>query len=362
MQQIALAKSALGSERSVAIQQAQNTRYVFVLVRNNPEFLGIPNTGEFDLAAMLERAYGIGAFENIWSVEGLGHVYTQRTWAMKWNAANDAAGILTDGQAAHLPTKSLTMMHAGLGLGFAESLIKHINPASSRWELETVLSLYIELCKRNSRAGYVGCALESLGLVTRCFNFPLVGPVHETLAELDPLAWEYFWRGAGRAIYFSPAHLLQPLYSPWIAAHQEAPNARILDILKSGLSWPANIVNMRTPEVFTAFIRRYGIDEHNHRAIINGVAASTTMALDITPGHPVVQTYLNYVPETADPDIRRLWEILVRDPVQKAVSRYQPVLSRHAMMEEVFRFQDLDVLVDRLEAGNAAPVELPGVA
>lgn len=362
LQQLALAASAVGPERSIVVQQAQNTRYVFVLVRNNPEFLGIPKTGEFDLSAMLERAYGIGAFENIWSVEGLGHVYTQRAWAMKWKADGDATGILTDGQAASLPAKSLTMMHAGLGLGFAESLIKHLNPASTRRELESVLNLYIQLCQRNSRLGYVGCALESLGLVTRCFNYPLVRPIHETLAEVDPLAWEYFWRGAGRAIYFSPAHLLQPVYSPWIAAHQEAPDRRVLDILKSGLSWPANIVNMRTPQVFLAFLRRYGTDEGNHAAIINGVAASTTMAVDITPGHPVVEAYLDYVPETSDHEMRRLWEMLVHEPVQNAVKRYQPVLSRHNMLQEVFRFQDLEALVSGLELGDAAHGEMTSVA
>jgi hypothetical protein len=343
----ALALAAAGPQRSHCIQQAKNTRYIFVIVRNNPEMLGIPKQGEFDLATFIQKAYGIGEFENIWSVEGLGHVYSQRTWQLKWNASDEARGILTEGQALCLPDKSLTMMHAGLGLCLAESITKRLTPDTDFKEIERVLSAFIKLCNNNSRPGYVGCALESLGLVTRCFNYQVVDPVQQVLARLDPIAWEYFWRGAGRAIYFAPAHLVQPFYSPWIAAEQEAPNEQAHEILKAGLAWPANIVNMQYPGIFEDFIRRYGVLPENQRAISHGVAASTTMAMDITPDHPVVKAYLEYVP--ADPKIHQLWETLVRSPVYKSVHRYQPVLRKHAMMDQVFRFQDLDALVDRLE-------------
>ena len=81
--QLSLAAAAVGPNRALYLQQAKNTRYIFVLVRNNPEEIGIPKQGEFDLAAFQDKAYGIGDFENIWSVEGLGHVYSQRTWILK---------------------------------------------------------------------------------------------------------------------------------------------------------------------------------------------------------------------------------------------------------------------------------------
>ena len=360
--QRALALAAIGPQRSLCIQQAKNTRYIFVLVRNNPEMLGIPKAGEFDLATFIQKAYGIGEFENIWSVEGLGHVYSQRTWQLKWNASEDAHGILTDGQALCLPDKSLTMMHAGLGLCLAESIMKQLTPDTGFKEVERVVAAFIKLCNNNSRPGYVGCALESLGLVTRCFNYQVVDPVQQVLAELDPVAWEYFWRGAGRAIYFAPAHLAQPLYSPWIAAEQEAPNDRAHEILKAAIAWPANIVNMQYPGIFEEFVRRYGVLPENRRAIAQGVAASTTMAMDITPDHPVVKAYLEYVPASPDPKIHQLWETLVRCPVHKSVHRYQPVLKRHGMMDQVFRFQDLDALVDRLEPSATTSGKTPAQA
>jgi hypothetical protein len=349
MDQSSLALAAIGSQRDLYAQQAKNTRYIFTLVRNNPEKIGIPKTGEFDLDLFMDKAYGIGDFENIWSVEGLGHVYSQRTWDMKWNMSEDAHDILIEGQAARMPLKSLCMMHAGLGLAVAESLMKQLNPDSTAKETERVLKIFIKMCNNNSRPGYVGCALESLGLVTRCFNYPMVGLVQKVLADLDPTAWEFFWRGAGRALYFSPGHMVQPLFSPWIAAEQEAPNDRAHKILKAGISWPTNIVNMRQPEIFEDLIRRRGADEENEGTILHGVAASTTMAMDTTPNHPVVKAYLERQPKSKDPKVLALWEKLVRTPVYKAVHRYQPLFHANGMMDQVFRLQDLDALADRLD-------------
>ena len=350
--QLGLAAAAFGPNSALYTQQAKNTRYIFVLVRNNPEEIGIPKQGEFDLADFHDKAYGIGDFENIWSVEGLGHVYSQRTWILKHNVSEDAHGILIDGQAKVLSEKSLCMMHAGLGLAVAESLIKQLTLHSPIREVERVLRVFIKLCNNNSRPGYVGCALESLGLVTRCFNYPMVDLVQRVLADVDPIAWEFFWRGAGRALYFSPGHMMQPLFSPWIAAEMEAPNERAFKILKAGISWPTNIVNMRHPWIFEDLIKRRGAAELSEGTIRHGVAASTTMAMDTTPNHPVVKAYLDYKPRSSDPKVHELWQKLVHEPVYRAVHRYQPILSRHKMMDQVFRLQDLDALVDRLEASE----------
>jgi hypothetical protein len=343
------ADATLGQQEGIHSQQAKNTRNVFTLVRNNPERIGIPKSGEFDLATFMDKAYAIGDYENIWSVEGLGHVYSLRTWDLQWDCSEDAHGILIDGQAASMPDKSLTMMHAGLGLCLAESLMKQLTPDSSTKETERVLKAFIKLCQNNSRPGYVGCALESLGLVTRCFNYPMVGLVEKVLADINETAWEFFWRGAGRALYFSPGHMVQPLYSPWIAAEAEAPNDRVLNILKAGISWPTNIVNMKKPAIFEDLIKRRGEEEEEAGTIAHGVGASTTMAMDITPNHPLVKEYLAYVPASSDQKVKDRWKKMVHDPVYKAVHRYQPVLKAHNMMDQVFRFQDLDALVDRLD-------------
>ena len=131
------------------------------------------------------------------------------------------------------------------------------------------------------------------------------------------------------------------------SAHEQA-----FKILKAGISWPTNIVNMRHPEIFEDLIKRRGAAEENEGTIRHGVAASTTMAMDITPNHPVVKAYLEYKPKSTDPKVQALWQKLVHEPVYRAVNRYQPILKRHKMLDQVFRFQDLDALVDRLEASE----------
>jgi hypothetical protein len=359
-EQLSITIAAVGRDRALYGQMAANTMEIFTLVRNNPEKLGIPEHGEFSLAEFQEKAYGVGDFENIWTVEGLGHVYSQRTWILRHNVSEDATGLMIDGQAECLTEKSLCMMHAGLGLCLAESVIKQITLTSSEKEVERVLRAYIKLCKDNSRPGYAGAALESLGLVTRTFNYPLLDIVQRVLADTDREAWEYFWRGAGRGLLFSPGHIAQPVFSPWITAELEAPNEYAFNSLKAGLTWATNVVNMRHPAIMEDVIKRHGAAEEKTGSIRHGVAASTTMAIATTPDHPVVKQYLEYKPQSQNPRIHELWEKLVREPAYRAVYRYQPILARNNQLEAVFRFQDLDALVDRLEAAethSAATVE-----
>lgn len=360
MRQLRFAGAAVTTERSTAIQQAVNTRYIFELVRNNPELLGIPREGRFDLLAYLERAHGVGAFESIWSVEGLGHVYTQRRWACDWGAAEDASGILIEGEAAHLPPSTLTMLHAGLGLGFAEGLLKQLRPDADPAEVERVVAAFLRLCRANARPGYVGCAFESLGLVTRCFNVLLTEKIAAALANLDPTARDYFWRGVGRAIYFSPAHLIPPLCSPWIAAEQEADSPETRQALHAGIAWPASIVNMRTPAILERFILRHAVDPASEAAIVHGVTASATMAVDIASGASVIGRYLEHTPDPRQPGLAALWERLVHNPVEAAINRHHPILRQHGALEEVFRFQDLEALTTALETRlDAAPDARP---
>jgi hypothetical protein len=351
--QLSVTAAAIGEDRQLYGQMAANTMEIFTLVRNNPEKLGIPEHGEIDLAAFQAKAYGVGDFENIWTVEGLGHVFSQRTWILRHNVSPDAKGILIDGQAECLTEKSLCMMHAGLGLCLAESLIKQVTLKGSEKEVERVLRTFIRLCKENSRPGYAGAALESLGLVTRTFNYPLLDLVQRVLADTDAEAWQYFWRGAGRGLLFSPGHIAQPVFSPWITAELEAPNEYAFNSLKAGITWATNVVNMRHPSIMEDVIKRRGAAEEKTGSIRHGVAASTTMAMATTPNHPVVHQYLQYKPKSQDPKVHELWDKLVREPVYRAVHRYQPILARHNRLEEVFRLQDLDALVDRLEASES---------
>jgi hypothetical protein len=110
---------------------------------------------------------------------------------------------------------------------------------------------------------------------------------------------------------------------------------------------------MRHPAIFEELIKTRGTAEENQYTIAHGVAASTTMAMDITPHHPLVKEYLDYVPASNDSKVRELWKKLVHDQVDKAMHVYQPLFHKQKMMDQVFRVQDLDALAASIKKSEA---------
>src|SRR5215208_5054439 len=111
----------------LAWQMLRNNYEVFNLVKNVSSLLHISDgEQQFDLRRVVEEAYALGAYPDLWAVEGLGHVYSMTFW----NRGGPIRGILPDERASVLPAKSLTMMHAGIGLGFAQQLLNTVTPYS----------------------------------------------------------------------------------------------------------------------------------------------------------------------------------------------------------------------------------------
>src|SRR5262249_20589424 len=191
---------APGVSSRLAWQEIKNKYEVFNLVKNVGELLAIPEGAEFPLAELVEKAYALGAYPDLWAVEGLGHNYAMAFW----KPPEPVRELLICERASILPEKCLTMMHAGLGLAFAEQLLKTITPYSPAGEIRRVLKEFITLCRENSRDGYAGAAYESLGLVTRTWHAQMMSVIDRALQEMAPEILGYFWHGAGRALYFLP--------------------------------------------------------------------------------------------------------------------------------------------------------------
>src|SRR5205085_4688986 len=65
----------------LAWQELRNNYEVFNLVKNVSSLLRIPtDEREFDLARLVEEAYALGAYPDLWAVEGLGHDYAVLFW------------------------------------------------------------------------------------------------------------------------------------------------------------------------------------------------------------------------------------------------------------------------------------------
>ena len=326
---------------ALAVEQARNNVEVFTLVRNIRTRLGLDPSEDIDLARDVQSAYGLGAYADLWAIEGLGHDYT----VLRLDCGDETA-IMVDGPATALPASTLTMMHAGLGLAFAERVLPALAPCDDAGRFRAVLSRYVSLCDANSRPGYRGAAYESLGLVARMWHPQLVAPIDAALMRMDEGLAAYFWHGVGRALYFLPAYII-PLLSPWCSIDREAPHDLGRSNLTAGLAWAWTLVNVRQPPIMRELIRTRGDRLARSDAFANGVASAVVMASDITPDDPYIVAFASI---DADPraDGGAAWQHLVHGPAQAALKTYGPVLRRYQALDQVFRYTDLPALVARL--------------
>ena len=241
------------------------------------------------------------------------------------------------------------MLHAGIGLDFADRLVSQLAPGSPASEVRAILQQFIELCKTNSRDGYLGCALESLGLVSRDFHPDVFKIVAQQFEEMAPDFAGFFWHGAGRALYFSRKYFLPVLCALCDVGEIATTEPQQLSAI-AGLSWAVTLVNMRNPAVMENQIRLQMDNAPLIRAYTNGVVSTTIMREDTTPAQAYVAAYIQHKPQ--NPDIARAWNNLITVPVTTALQSYYPVLLSHHAMDQVFRYQDLGKLVDELSHGH----------
>ena len=323
-------------------EELQNNFEVFKLVKNVSQLLDIPSAGEdFDLLEAIDKAYALGQFPDLWAVEGLGHDYAMTFW----RKGRPIRGILTEGQATALPQKSLTMMHAGMGLAFASQLLNTITPYSSPSRIKGVLQEYATLVKNNSRKGYEGAVYESLGLVTRFWHEPLVHTLDTYMLEVEPEMVSYFWHGVGRALYFFPTYFVPGLLSVWIPVEAEPPYELAKQNMVAGLAWATTLVDLRQPRIMETILNSYSDIISRTPAFTNGVMSALIMASDVTPGDDYIRRFLEYKP--LDSQVAQIWERLIGGPGRDAVQRIYPVLKEQGQLGEVFHYQDLSELIGR---------------
>jgi hypothetical protein len=336
----------------LAWQELKNNYEVFNLVKNVSSLLNIPSEDkDFNLGQLVAEAYELGAYPDLWAVEGLGHDYAMIFFPL-WGKGQPVRGILTDERASVLPAKSLTMMHAGLGLAFAQQLMNRITPYSPAADIRSVLHEFIQLVNDNSKKGYEGAAYESLGLVTRFWHSQMVNLVERHLWEVEPEAVSYFWHGVGRAHYFLPIFFVPGLLSPWLVIEREASHELALFNMIAGLAWATTIVNVRQPQIMENFLKNQGEQVSQTPAFTNGVMSTLIMGIDITPDDVYIKQFLQYQPNPADQRVVKLWNDLVGRPANDAVQRTYPVLREHQRLGEVFHYQNLLELAERLQMGR----------
>lgn len=316
-----------------------NKLEVYLLVKRVARRIGVPPAGEpFDLEGLVERSYDLGDFAALWAVEGLGHDYAFHFWPSEgW-----PEGLLRGGRAAGLPAKSLTMLHAGIGLAFAQRLLAGA-PDVSRTGRTTTAAVadVLAACKGSSRPGYEGAALESLGLVTRTFHGDLVSEVDAALRRLgDEGVRGFFWHGVGRALYFLPINFLpagDTTWRPFEMGLAEAPDPHARANVLAGLGWAFTLVNMRQPTLLERLLLEpFGSRLEAESGFANGVASSILMRTDTTPSAAIIGRFLDHRPAER---VARSWNLLVAEPCRRALEHVYPRLRREGRLGEIFRYR-----------------------
>ena len=348
---IQMSKLANPATLNLAWQELKNKLEIFILVINAQSILKLPpsDTGEFiPIAELVPRAYSVPPFQALWAVEGLGHYYADSYHAH----FGDPEGLLTEAK-AKVPEKSLTMLHAGMGLSFADRLIGDLDPDDpSPTETRAALEKFVSLCRSNSREGYLGCAIESLGLVTRDFYPDLLDSVHEQLCQVAPELMGFFWHGAGRALYFSRKYFLPVLTTVWKGIDEEARACPDRESAMAGLAWALTVVNMRQPEIIHSALPSYTQDASLGRGFANGVTSTVIMRQDTTPNEAFISAFYQYRPDSDNQQSGEMWVRFAARPAQLGLEKYYPVLKQNNALDQVFRYQDLAMLTADLENQN----------
>jgi len=330
----------------LAVEELGSKGQVFCLVLNTEEILGVPAAPPFPLYELLAKAYALEPFPALWAVEGLGNAYGNSFFAQ----GITPSGILTGPEAAALPPKSLLMMHAGIGLSFAKTRLDALPRGAPFAELRTTVADVVHLCRTNSRPGDLGAAYESIGLVTRSFHPDLTAAVDTALREVAPEVVDHYWHGVGRALYFVPINFLP--CSDWEifeSARRTAPDERARLNAVAGAAWGYALVTQRQPAIMAdLLVGPHGAQLLADGAFANGIASSSMMRFDTTPGAHLVEPFLRYRP--ASPQIAALWDQLVRIPGETALAAYYPVLREKDRLGDIFCYRDLAAFVTGLEA------------
>jgi len=335
--------------RALTVAELNNNFDVFNLVRHVNRRLDLTDSPPLPLLEFVERAYRLGPFAALWAIEGLGHDYAARAVA----TGQQLPRLLIDPPASGLPESTLTMMHAGMGLAFAEHLLSDLTPYSEAVQIRSVLSRYIELCDANSRPGFEGAAYESLGLYARVWHPEVVALIDRELRLLNPPVLAYFWHGVGRALNFLPQYIVPGILSPWREIVRGPHELARLN-LTAGLAWAFTLVNMRQPRLMENLLRRRGDSLVASEAFSNGVSSAVVMRLDTTPDDPYLKAFCEYRPASSGRQLVKQWDALVTQPCRHALTRFHGILRKRRRLGEIFRYQELADLVDRLERTSPA--------
>ena len=321
-----------------ALQEFSNKLRVLQFATEMHSDLGLETADETPLTELLDRAAALETFPRLWAIETLGAYYAER--ALKHSGGADPQELLSDESLDQIPPWNWPMLHAGIGKAFAEFVLEPLCPTSSSDLVRHAITRFVGLCRRSSRRGYQGAALESLGLVARSLYQNVVPRLDRELEAIEPDLQGYFWHGAGRAMYFDPNNMLPSSNAPsrTIAAlRQETPHYLGYQNALSGIAWETTLVNMQYPEVMELVLRHHGELAETDSAFADGVSSAVVVRALATPDDRSVGPFVAHEPRRGA--AAEAWRTHVTTPCQAALGRTYGDLPPNAVIGELFHYR-----------------------
>jgi hypothetical protein len=334
-----------GRNSSVLKQEAKNKARIMTLVNAATSY--VDEKFSTPVEKIVEKCYALGQFPALWALEGTGKDIAE--WHMNRN--ENPTGIMQDIQLDPKWDGAWLMLHAGQGMQFAKYYVDRMKTRSDA-EIEHAVKRAVVLCRANSRPGYFGAAMESLGLVSRFMgDKAYCHKVNQVLLSYAPDCRGYFWRGCGRAIYFHPLNFFPRLLAPNGAinmAKREAPDPEALENLMAGIAWAMTVVNMVTPEVMEWALANHDDYFSGSPGYFSGVISSCVMRYDTSPDLEDIQKFRYYKPDQSNPVLAGLWNSKITGSLNTAFDVIYPLLKKHRRLDEVFHYTSLHSLVVEL--------------
>lgn len=322
------------------VQEVANKLRIVEGVADARSRLGLDRADDEPLAELLERAADLDPFPRFWAIEALGTWYGNRALARTTKGV-DPEAPLTGEATSGIASRSLLMLHAGIGISFAVDALAGLAPASPPAVVRKAITRFIRLCRRSSRRGYAGAALESLGFAARAFRENLVDALDRQIPEVEPEVLGYFWHGAGRAMYFAPANLLPSSNAPRsviVDLERETPHELAYRNALSGIAWAATLANVQHPEVMEVFLQYHGTVAAETYAFSNGVSSAVIVRRDTIHDDRDVTPFINYEPQSGGAGAAA-WRSLVAAPCRAALEHTYGELKRTGTLEELFHYR-----------------------
>jgi len=327
----------------LAWRELANKLTAYELYRSAEELLPGTAAGA-PLAEAARAALALGPRRSPWVLEGLAFARAEAAHGPTGRPPGEAGpeGLLTGAGTAELPAAALLPLHTGAGLALARRALAGLGSAPADAELARALERFAALCRGHARPGYLDAALEAVGLVARTLYPHLVRRLARAARAVD--AEPLFWHGAGRGLYFAPAHVL-PVFDPALralrAAASEPEDGSGRANAVAGVAWALTLVNLHDPEVLAAVLE--GLEEArvDPEAFADGVASALALRFDVTGRDADLEAFLAYRPACGACRRAALWERLVRRPAEDALARRHPDLRGRGALGELFRVPEL---------------------